>query len=174
CTTYGLVYFLDQDEVLQVRELASSDPSVWSYQPEIEAVSFGGTDGRANHVIVSGKPPIGSQPGALTTAEVFDEAQMRLVGLEHILHHIDPKLSTVAQCAQKANFLLAQEVRKQIAHSVTVPLNPALQLFDGLTLVDSAAPIGSGQTALCRLLSLRVHYDAQRGLAELQLTLEGL
>jgi hypothetical protein len=174
CATYGLVYFLDQDEVLQVRELASSDPSVWSYQPEIEAVSFGGTDGRANHVIVSGKPPLGSQPGALTTAEVFDEAHMRLVGLEHILHHVDPKLSTTSQCAQKASFLLAQEVRKQVAHSVTVPLNPALQLFDGLALVDSAAPTGSGQTAQCRLLSLHARYEAQSGLATLQLTLEGL
>lgn len=174
CAIYGLVYFLDQDEVLQVRELANSDPSVWTYQPEIEAVSFGGIDGRANHVVVSGKPPLGSQPGALTTAEAFDEAHMRLVGLEHILHHVDPKLSTTSQCAQKASFLLAQEVRKQIAHSVTVPLNPALQLFDSLTLVDSAAPIGSGQNAQCRLLSLHAHYDAQRGLAALQLTLEGL
>ena len=174
CATYGLVYFLDQDEILQVRELSASDPSVWTYQPEIEAVSFGGTDLRANHIIVSGKPPIGSQSGALTTAETFDEAQMRLVGLEHLLHHVDPKLSTVAQCAQKASFLLAQEARKQIAHSLTVPLNPALQLFDGLTLVDSAAPTGSGQNAQCRLLSLHAHYDAQHGLADMQLTLEGL
>ncbi len=174
CATYGLVYFLDQDEVLQVRELASGDPSVWTYQPEIEAVSFGGTDLRANHVIVSGKPPAGSQPFALTTAEAFDEAQMRLVGLEHILHHVDPKLSTVSQCAQKASFLLVQEVRRQITHSVTVPLNPALQLFDGLTLLDSTAPTGSGQNAQCRLLSLHAHYDAQHGLADLRLTLEGL
>lgn len=174
CTTYGLVYFLDQGEVLQVRELANTDPSVWTYQPEIEAVSFGGTDVRANHVIVSGKPPSGALAGALTTAEVFDEVHMRLVGLEHILYHVDPKLSTASQCAQKASFLLAQEVRKQVAHSVTVPLNPALQLFDSLTLVDSVAPTGSGQNSQCRLLSLRAHYDAQRGLAELQLTLEGL
>ncbi|MGH2480686.1 MAG: hypothetical protein ACRDHW_13610, partial [Ktedonobacteraceae bacterium] len=101
-------------------------------------------------------------------------AQIRLVGLEHILHHVDPKLSTVAQCAQKASFLLAQQVRIQVAHSVTVPLNPALQLFDGLTLVDSAAPTGSGQNAQCRLLSLRARYDAQHGLAAMQLTLEGL
>src|SRR5258707_377096 len=32
CATYGLVYFLDQDEVLQVPELAAGDPSVWTYQ----------------------------------------------------------------------------------------------------------------------------------------------
>lgn len=174
CSIYSLVYFLDQDEVFQVHELANSDPSVWTYQPEVETVSFGGTDERANHIIVGGKPPIGSLPGALTTAEAFDEVHMRLVGLEHILHHIDPKLTTAAQCVQKANFLLAQEVRKQVAHSVTVPLNPALQLFDSVTLIDRAAPTGSGQSAQCRLLGLRTLYDAQHGVAELHLTLEGL
>ena len=29
--TYGLAYFLDQNEVMQFRELAGSDPSAWSY-----------------------------------------------------------------------------------------------------------------------------------------------
>jgi len=174
CSIYGLVYFLDQDETLQVRELASNDPSVWTYQPEIEAVSFGGTDQRANHVIVSGKPPAGSLSAALTTAETFDDVQMRLTGLERLLHHVDPKLSTTSQCAQKATFLLAQETRAQVAHRVTIPVNPALQLFDGLTLTDSVAPTGSGQSSLCRVLTLHVHYDAQHGLNELQMTLEGL
>lgn len=174
CTVYGLVYFLDQDEALQIRELASSDPSVWSYQPEVETVSFGSTDQRANHVIVSGKPPAGSAPAALTTGESFDDAHMRLVGLERLLHHVDPKLSTTVQCSQKASFLLAQQTRAQVVHSVTVPLNPALQLFDGLTLTDTVAPVGSGQTSLCRVLSLRTHYDALHSLNEMQMTLEGL
>lgn len=174
CATYGLVYFLDQDEVLQVRELAVSDPAVWSYQPEIEMVSFGATDLRANHIIVSGKPPAGAASNALTTAEAFDDAQMRMIGLEHLLHHVDPKLSTASQCAQKASFLLAQEVRQQVIHSVIVPLNPALQLFDAVTLSDSAAPTGSGQSATCRVRGLRADYDAQHGLNEVHLELEGL
>ena len=174
CSTYGLVYFLDQDEVLQVRELAASDLAVWSYQPEIESVSFGGTDLRANHIVVSGKPPAGMVSTALTTAETFDDAHLRQIGLERLLHHVDPKLSTSAQCAQKASFLLAQEVRAQIEHSVTVPLNPALQLFDGLTLTDSAAPLGSGQSSTCRVRVLRAHYDASHSLNELQIQLEGL
>lgn len=174
CAVYGLVYFLDQDETLQIRELAGSDPSVWSYQPEIEMVSFGSTDQRANHIIVSGKPPAGSVSAALTTGESFDDAQMHLIGLERLMHHVDPKLSTAVQCAQKASFLLAQETRAQVVHSVTAPLNPALQLFDGLTLTDSIAPAGSGQSSLCRVLSLRAHYDARHGLDEMQIELEGL
>ncbi len=176
CATYGLVYFVDQDEVLQVRELAAGDPSVWTYQPEIESVSFGGIDLRANHIIVSGKPPAGTGTvsTALTTAEAFDDAQMRMIGLERLLHHVDPKLSTSAQCAQKASFLLAQEVRTQVAHNVTVPLNPALQLFDGVTLTDSVAPTGSGQSSTCRVLVLRGHYEASHGLNALSIELEGL
>jgi hypothetical protein len=174
CKTYGLLYFLDQSEVLQVRELSSSDLSVWSYQPEVELISFGGNDQRANHVIVSGKPPGAGAAGSLTTAEAYDDAHMHLVGLEYLLHHVDLKLTSVSQCAQKASFLLAQETRAQVAHTVTVPLNPALQLLDGITLLDSAAPAGSGQTSTCRIVRVLAHYDAQHGIDELELELEGM
>jgi hypothetical protein len=174
CTTYGLVYFLDQNEVVQVRELSASDPSIWSYQPEIESLSFSSNDQRANHIIVSGKPPTGGSLGSLTTAEAYDDAHMHLIGLERLLHHVDPKLTSVAQCSQKAAFLLAQAQRSQVNHTVTVPLNPALQLFDSITLVDSVAPAGSGQHATCRILQIQVHYDAQRCINKQHLVLEGL
>jgi hypothetical protein len=174
CATYGLVYFLDAGETLQVRELASGDSSVWTYAPEIETVTFGSSDARVNHIIVSGRPPAGSAPAALTTAETFDDMQIRLIGFERLLHHVDPKLTSAAQCVQKAAFLLAAQVRAQIAHSVTVPANPALQLYDGLSLNDSAAPIGSGQSSACRVQTLRVEYDARRGRNAMHLELEGL
>ena len=172
CTTYGLAYFLDQGETMQFRELSSSDPSVWTYQPEIEAVSFGNNDQRANHVIVSGKPPLGGQLGSLTTAEVYDDAHLHLLGLERLLHHVDPKLTTTAQCSQKATFLLAQQIRLQITHTVTLPLNPALQLLDGITLIDSVT--GSGQNSTCRIIRLLARYDAAKAINDLQLTLEGM
>lgn len=174
CTTYGLVYFLDQNETLQFRELSTGDPSVWSYQPEVELVSFGNNDQRANHIIVSGKPPSGGLSGALTTAEMYDDANLHLVGIERLLHHVDPKLTTTTQCAQKASFLLLQEQRVQAIYSVTVPLNPALQLYDVITITDSAAPTGSGRSAACRVAHLLAHFDAQHGMDELQLVLEGL
>lgn len=174
CTTYGLAYFLDQSEVMQFRELASGDPSVWSYQPEVELVSFGTDDQRANHIIVSGKPPTSGLAGALTTAEAYDDANLHLVGVERLLHHVDPKLTSTTQCAQKASFLLLQEQRVQAIYTVTVPLNPALQLFDGITITDSAAPTGSGRSATCRLAHLLAHFDAQHSIDELQLVLEGM
>jgi hypothetical protein len=168
------VYHLDQNETLQVWELAASDASVWSYQPEIEAVTFDSADQRANHIIVSGKPPVGGAAGSLTTAEAFDDAHLHLLGLERLLYHVDPKLTSATQCSQKAAFLLAQEVRAQVKHSVTVPLNPALQLLDGITLTDSVAPRGSGQSATCRIIQVLARYDAQSALDELQLELEGM
>ncbi len=174
CSIYALEYFLDQNEVMQFRELAGSDPSVWGYQPEIEMVTFGSEDQRANHVIVNGKPPAGGMIGALTSAETYDAPHMHLVGLERILYHVDQKLQTTTQCSQKAAFLLAQQQRLQVKHCVTVPLNPALQLLDGITLTDSVAPTGSGQQAMCRIVQSKVAFDAQKGLNEQQLLLEGL
>jgi hypothetical protein len=174
CTTYGLAYFLDQNETMQFRELASSDIPVWSYQPEIEMVSFGSNDQHANHIIVSGKLPSSGIAGSLTTAEVFDDAHLHLLGLERLLYHVDPKLTSTTQCSQKAAFLLAQETRAQMSHTVTVPLNPALQLLDGITLIDSVAPAGSGQNVTCRIIQIQVHFDAHNALNELQLTLEGM
>lgn len=176
--TYGLTYFLDQNETMQFRELSASDPSVWTYQrtyqPEIELVSFGSDDQRANHIIVSGKPPAIGQSGALTTAEAYDDANLHLVGVERLLHHVDQKLTTTTQCQQKATFLLLQETRAQSIYTVTVPLNPALQLLDVITLIDSAAPLGSGRNVTCRILRVLARYDPQRGADDLELTLEGI
>jgi hypothetical protein len=174
CGTYSLVYFLDQDEVLRFRELSAGDSSVWSYQPEIEAVRFENKNQQANHIIVSGKPPTGGLLGALTTAEAYDAVHLRVLGVEQLLHHVDVKLTTATQCAQKATFLLAQQQRMHILHTMTVPLNPALQPFDVLTLTDSVAPQGSGQQSTCRIVSIEGRYDAASARAELLLSLEGL
>ncbi|MGB8347961.1 MAG: hypothetical protein WCD86_23980, partial [Ktedonobacteraceae bacterium] len=110
----------------------------------------------------------------LTTAETYDDGNLHFVGLERLLHHVDQKLTTPTECAQKAAFLLAEEQRAQVTHSVTVPLNPALQLLDAVTLTDSAAPIGSGQHTTARITQTLAHFDAQKAVNELQLTLEGM
>ncbi|HZT98131.1 MAG TPA: hypothetical protein VFA10_00640, partial [Ktedonobacteraceae bacterium] len=162
-------YFLDQNEVLQFRELSSSDTPVWSYQPEIELLSFGGDDLRANHVIVSGKPPTGGQAMALTTAEVYDDTNVHAVGLERLLHITDQKLTTTGQCSLRASLTLAQEQRTMLTHKVTVPLNPALQLLDVVSLADT----GSGQSGNARIIESVVRYDAQHAEYDMILTLEG-
>jgi hypothetical protein len=174
CNTYGLVYFCDQNEVMRFCELSAGDASVWTYQPEIEAVIFGSNDQHANHVIVMGKPPVGSGSSALTVAESSDAMHLHLIGLEQLRYHVDQKLTTSSQCSQKATFLLAQELRAQVQHSVTVPLNPALQLYDVITLTDSAAPAGSGQNGTCRIVHMLAQFDAQQAEMQLHLGLEGV
>ncbi len=174
CLAYGLSYFLDQNEVMQFHELSTNDPSVWSYQPEIESVGFGSNDVRSNHIVVSGKPPLSGQIGALTTAEAYDDPHLHLIGVERLLHHVDPKLTTSVQCGQKAAFLMAQQVRSSIQHTVTIPNNPALQLLDCITLKDTIAPHNTGQQITCRITHCIMKYDAQHALNEMQLTLEGM
>jgi hypothetical protein len=169
CNTYGLDYFLDQNEVLQFRELSSSDPSAWSYQPEIELLSFGGDDLRANHIIVSGKPPTSGQAMALTTAEAYDDANIHAVGLERLLHVTDQKLTTTGQCSLRASLLLSQEQRAMLTHKVTVPANPALQLLDVIVLTDS----GSAQSGNARIIESQVKYGAQHAEYSMAMTLEG-
>ncbi len=173
CSLYGLDYFLDQNEVMQFRELASGGGAVWSYQPELEMVSFSNKDERANHIIVIGKPPVGGLAGALTTAEAYDDGHLHLVGVERIRYHVDHKLTSSTQCSQKASFLLAQEARSQTQHQGVVPANPALQLLDAITLSDSGAPVGSGQSSTGHIVTSVVSYDAQQGQYEMRLTLEG-
>lgn len=174
CDTYALDYFLDQAEILQFRELSSGDASIWSYQPEIETVTFGSDDLRGNHIIVSGKPPAGGFLGALTTAEAYDDTHNTIVGEERVIHKTDAKLLSTTQCALKAAFLMAQEQRSEIAHTVTVPANPALQLLDVVTLNDMNAPTGSNQSGNARIIGQIVHFQAQHALYEQQLKLEGV
>jgi hypothetical protein len=172
CNTYGLAYFLDQTETLQVRELQSSDSSVWTYQPEIETLRFGATFQRANHVIVSGKPPGGGGYN-LTTSEAYDDTHNQVTRVEHVLHHVDQKLTTTAQTSSAANLILYAQQRSQLAHTITVPLNPALQLLDVITVTDSNSPIGSGQSSTCRVVGHQASYHPQQAEYSSHLTLEG-
>ncbi len=173
CQTYGLVYFLEQNETLFFTELTSGDPSIWSYTPEWEVVHFGTAETRSNHIIVSGKPPVGGQVGSLTIAEAYDDVNARDTNIERLIHYVDSKLVTVAECQLKANFLLAQEQRSQTVDSFVVPNNPALMLADVVTITDGAAH-GSGQSGKVRLDGITVRYDAQKAEYSLTASAEGV
>ncbi len=173
CTTYHLMYFLNESETLQFRELSASDPAIWSYQPEIELISFGSDDARGNHIVVTGKPPVGGQLGAMTSAEVHDDANEHQVGIERLLHHVDPKLTSSSQCLLKAQFLLAQQQRAQVQHRATIPLNPALQLLDVVTLSDTPAG-ATGQSGNARIMQTRASYEVQQASYQHELKLEGV
>lgn len=176
CRLGWLEYFLDQDETLQFRELAPGDPIAWTYAPEIETLVLANHDQQANHVIVSGQPPTGitSYFGALTNGEAYDDTHMHITGLEHVITSSDPRLQTSLQCASKAAFILQQQQRAEIAHTITVPANPALQLLDVLALSDQAQPRGTGISANARIQSSTVHFNAQQASFEQVINLEGV
>lgn len=174
CRIGWLEYFLDQNETLQFRELAPTDPVVWTYAPEIETLTLGSANLRANHVIVSGKPPNGSYVGAITTGEAYDDMHMHVTGSEYVLTESDPKLLSAAVCSSKAAFLLAQEQRDQVAHSITLPHNPALQLLDPLQLNDQPQPAGTGLSSTARIYKAQVHYLPEHSIYSMTLDLEGL
>ncbi len=168
CSIYAVYYFLDESETLQFRELASADAPVWSYQPEIETLTLGSDDLRANHIIVTGR----ASAGTLVFGESYDFAHITQTGQERPLYRTDPRLTTSAQAALKAAFLLADEQRAGTHHTISVPANPGLQLLDVVTLADSAAPTGTGQSTSARITALNVTYTPQQALYDMTLTLE--
>jgi hypothetical protein len=168
CAIYSVYYFLDQTETLQFRELSASDTAVWSYQPEIETLTLGSDDQQANHIVVTGR----ASAGPLVYGESYDFAHITQTGQERPLYHTDPRLTTSAQAALKAGFLLSDEQRASAHHTITVPANPGLQLLDVVTLTDSPAPTGTNITTNARIAALEMHYDAQQAQFDLTLTLE--
>lgn len=171
CSTYGLDYYLDQTETLQIREILASDTSVWSYQNEIEMISFGQDYQRANHVIVNGKPSGGTF--GLTSAEVYDDQAMAALREERIMHHTDLKITTTVQAGTAANLVMYTEQRAQVDTRLVVPLHPGLQLTDVITVTDTNAPTGTGQSAVGRVIEHQAIYSAQRAEYESHLSLQG-
>ena len=87
--------------------------------------------------------------------------------------YTDVKLSTSLLCNRKATFLLQQEQRDQSAHTITVPVNPALQLLDVISITDQNAPMGTGQTVNARIWRQETHFNAQTAQYSQTLYLEG-
>lgn len=168
CSIYAVYYFLDQTETLQFRELSGADAPVWAYQPEIETLTLGSDDLRANHIIVTGR----ATGGALVFGESYDFAHLTQVGQERPLYRTDPRLTTGTQAALKAALMLADEERSGTHHTISVPANPGLQLLDVVALADSAAPTGTGQSTNARISALHVQYTPQQALYDMTLTLE--
>jgi hypothetical protein len=173
CRVGWLEYFLDQTETLQFRELSSNDSSVWSYQPEIESWSIGTDDIRENHVIVTGKPPVGGGLGAITVGEAYDMTHIHAVGLERLLTSNDQKLVTAALCADSAAFILQQTQRDQYEHVIEVPANPALQLLDVITTTDTSVQ-STGVSNTSRILKQDVVFDATKATYSQTIELQGV
>ncbi len=174
CRIGWLEYYLDQNETLVFRELTTSDPSIWNYAPELASLTLCSDDQRANHVIIIGKPPLGSQMGAITSGEVWDSTHIHSTGQERLSIITDSKLTTSSLCLNRANEELAQEQRDQSRHQITVSVNPALQLLDVLTLSDQSPPVGTGFSTMARISRTLIEYQPAHCLYQMTIDLEGI
>jgi len=174
--TYRLDYYTNESETIVFVEKNSGDASQWTYQNEITGATWGYDDWHGNHVIVTGKPPSGGATpvGALTTGEAYDDTDSHYVGMERIIHHVDQKLTTTAECTSKASFIIGQEQRAYQEWSVSVPANPALQVLDVVTVNDSAVPTGSGQSGTARIIGNTVTFHPATATFEMTINLEGV
>ncbi len=168
CAIYSVYYFLDQTETLQFRELSGADAPVTTFQPELETLTFGSLEDRANHIVVTGR----TSAGALVYGESYDFSAIYQSGLERPLYHTDTRLTSASQAALKAGFLLADEQRAGTHHTISVPAHPGLQLLDVITVTDQPAPRGTGQSKAARIVALEVSYLPEEADASITLTLE--
>ncbi len=166
CSIYKIVYFLDQDEVMQIKEISDGDASTWTYTPELVEVRFGTKDMRANHIMIHGlvPNPLIVALGTVIYGEAYDADNFFSVGQERALMLSDNKLTTTAQCNNNAAYLLAQAQRAQRKNTAIIPVNPALQMYDVIELIDqsSLSPIvGTGLDQTCRIIKQSMKYDIQ-------------
>lgn len=173
CRIGWLEYFLDQTETLIFKELSGSDPSVWTYQPEIEKWSIGTDDIQANHVIVTGKRAPGGPLGNITTGESYDNIHAHAIGFERVAIAHDQKLTSAVLCANAAGFIQAQDKRDQYDHKLEVPANPALQLLDGITTTDISSQ-STGISHVSRIIKQEIQFNGSNALYQQVIQLEGL
>lgn len=128
-------------------------------------VAFAGV--RANHIVVYGQVvPAGSAP---LVAEAWDFADVDATGQERYLHVVEPLITTVAAAGIRAGLERAVEQRRALAGTVSVALNPGLELGDVVQFTDGL--VGPVAARLRVLLHL---YDAGHPRYALVLELEGV
>ena len=126
-----------------------------------------------DHVIVTGKPPVGGALGAITVGEAYDMTHIKAVGVERLLTSSDQKLVSTGLCATSAGFIMSQAQRDQYEHIIEVPANPALQLLDVITTADTSSQ-STGISNSSRILKQEVTFLAEKAEFIQKIELEGL
>jgi len=153
CMIYQLSYFLDPDERLHFRFLPADEAPVWSFQPELETVTFTSNADRANHVIVSGRAAFSSS--ATVNGEAYDEANVHHTGIERLAYRADPKINGSDRCTAAALSLLNEQRTLAMQRVLTVPYHPGLEPGDVISVSDPR----SASTGNVRIVRLDSRYD---------------
>jgi hypothetical protein len=143
---------------------SAGQPIVWSYSGEPEHLHLTHAGDRANHLIVYGPQKI---PTAV--AEVWDAADLVTTGQERYALLVEQLAGGAAAATLAAGLALARETRLATRVDLAVAPHPGLELFDAITVNDTAIPVVN-----CRIIGLALAYYPRIALHDLVLTCEGM
>ncbi len=160
---YAFAYRREGSTVI-FSERQSNDASVWSYGSETFGINWSKSADQSSVIRVIGAPT----GNTVAFAEAVDTAQLTATGRERYRHIVERLLTSSAQCQIKAGLAMREEQTHSTTGSVTVALNPGLQLLDVLTITDARVGL-TNQRA--RVEEIHWHVDMNTGAYHQQLAL---
>jgi len=145
-------------------ERQAADSSVWSYSTETLGINWSRSADQSSVIRVIGAPT----GNTVAFAEAIDTAQLTATGRERYRHIVERLLTTSAQCQIKAGLAMHEEQTRATTGSLSVALNPGLELLDVLSLTDARVGL-TNQVA--RIEELHWHIDMNNGAYYQQLAL---
>lgn len=162
---FGFLFMANGGTSVLLIDPQPTDPSTWSYGPEVLGASKGQEADAANVIRVTGA----SSTEIPVWAEVTDAADILLRGVERYRNVVDRILTTSAQCVIRAQQELRAEQRTRVHASLTVAINPAHELADVIAGTDSGCGM-SGESY--RISAMQWLIDLTTGEWEQHLQLE--
>jgi len=162
---YEYDFFSDGTGTLRVVERQASDGSTWTYTTQHLGISYAVGADQSNVIRVMGQ----GSGTAQVYADVVDAANLLLVGKERFRQEVERMLDTSAKCRIKASLILRDEQVGAVAAQMAVPMNPAHELTDVVTVTDSAVGLTN---VMLRIggIDLEVHPEAATWMHTLHLT----
>jgi hypothetical protein len=151
-------------EALTVVSKSANQAGVWAYGDELEHLQVTQNGDRANHLVVYGPQKL---PTAL--AEVWDFADLGVVGQERYALMVEQLATSAGMAALAASLALAREQRLATQVMMIAAPHPGIELYDVVTIADSLLP-NTG----CRIVGIARAFHPGKGVYEMMLTGEGI
>jgi len=160
---YSFSYRRQSSSVL-FSERQPGDSSVWTYASETFGINWSKSADQSSVIRVIGAPT----GNTVAFAEAIDTAQLSATGRERYRHIVERLLTTSAQCQIKAGLAMREEQSRATTGSLTVALNPGLELLDVVSITDPRVGLSNQQA---RIDELHWHIDMNTGAHYQQLAL---
>jgi hypothetical protein len=149
---------------VKASERLASDTSTWSYGTEALASVRQLNADQPNIIRVVGS----TTGGANNFAEAQDISNMASSGQHRYQHIVDRMLDSSAKCQIKANLALRSAQTEGTTGSLTVTVNPQLEVLDPITITDTRT--GYSATKM-RIMAIDTIFDFHTGVWEQRLEL---